>query len=373
MRADETRIYSWLYDMLIYALCDVGEFDEPVRLMQQRLDQGELMISGTVWYYLLDTASRALHHAGTVFVYNARIATSYLNPPSGMCNDILNCAARHGDTRLATAVFSKLSGRSGNPIQLQHYEALVETYTAAGDLRSALTLLCAVLSAGHPLTESSTRPIFIYLKHSRHQPTTAMDILEDLRDQGRRIPLAALNTVLQAYIHHSNLPGALHLYNSINLYTSSHTTQKPHKSLAPNTTTFNSLLRGCTQGRDKSKAMFLASEMVALKVKPDALTYDRLVLVCLNSDKDLADAWRYVEEMREWGFVMRGGTAVALARRACELRDENVWDLDKKRGGLLETGRIDQLIDEHWGKGAEKMWAEEEREDATVEDKTGFD
>ncbi|KAL9103769.1 MAG: hypothetical protein Q9163_001228 [Psora crenata] len=350
MQVNQIRVSPWLFDMLIYTLCDVGEFDEAVRLVHQRLDLGELMISGGLWYHLLDTASRAIHHQGTLFVYNARVVTSYLNPPSGVCTNILICAARHGDAKLATAVLRKLSERSGSSLQLQHYESLIEAYITAGDLFSALDLLTTMLTAGQAPTESSTRPIFIYLKRSRHHPMMAVHVLEELRDQARPIPIAALNTVLQAYIQQGNLPAALHVYNSISLYTASPPTERPQKPLVPNTTTFNGLLRGCAQAKDKAKAMFLASEMVALQVRPNALTYDRLVLVCLTGDQDLTDAWRYVEEMRGWGFAMRGGTAVALARKACEHKDERVWGLSKAKGGMLETWKVDQLMSEYWGK-----------------------
>ncbi|KAL9131611.1 MAG: hypothetical protein Q9217_000499 [Psora testacea] len=363
MQADGIRVYPWLYDLLIYTLCNVNEFDEAVQLMHQRLSLNELMISGTVWYHLLDTASRAMHHKGTILAYNARVATSYLNPSSEICTNILTCAARYGDTKLATSVFRKLSERSGHPIQLQHYEALVETYITAGDLHTALALLTTMLSAGHPPSESSMRPIFMYLKRSRHHPTTAMDILDELRDQARPVPITALNTVLQSYIYHGNLPAAFHIYNSINLYTASATTQKP---LAPNTTTFNTLLRGCAQAKNKAKAMFLASEMVALKVRPDALTYDRLVLVCLTGDEGLTDAWSYVEEMRDWGFAMRSGTVYALARRACKLEDERVWELSKAKGGTLDMWKVSQLVDQHWGEGVDKPQMEEKEEEEDV-------
>ncbi|KAL9639914.1 MAG: hypothetical protein Q9164_000617 [Protoblastenia rupestris] len=365
MEADEITVYPWLYDMMIYTLCNIGEIDEAVRLMQRRIDLGELMISGTVWYHLLDTASHAMHHSATLFAYNARVATSYLNPPSGICTNILTCAARHGDPRLATAAFSKLSERSGNPIQLHHYESLLEAYITAGDLRSSLILLTAMLSAGHLPTESSTRLIYMYLKRSRQHPDTAMEILEDLRDQDRPIPLEALNAVLQGYIHHSNLPAALQLYNSISLYTASPPTQspqKPQKPLSPNTTTFNRLFRGCSQACDKAQAMFLASEMVALKVKPDALTYDRLILVCVGAEEGLMDAWRYADEMRDSGFEMRRGTAFALARRACQLGDERAWEMGKAKGGILDASRMERLVESHWREDVMEEQAGNEKE-----------
>lgn len=54
--------------------------------------------------------------------------------------------------------------------------------------------------------------------------------------------------------------------------------------------------------------------MVAAKVLPDALTYDRMILVCLRSDPDYKDAMRYYAEMRAKGFEPRFGTLTTLVR-----------------------------------------------------------
>lgn len=43
--------------------------------------------------------------------------------------------------------------------------------------------------------------------------------------------------------------------------------------------------------------MLLVEEMISMGVKPDRLTYDRLILVCLGAG-DLEDALLYYEEMR---------------------------------------------------------------------------
>lgn len=92
--------------------------------------------------------------------------------------------------------------------------------------------------------------------------------------------------------------------------------------------------------------MFLASEMVSLKVVPDALTYDRLILVCIKCDEDLDDAWQYLAEMRGHGYMMRAGTAIYLARRACELRDRRLWELERGKGGQISGQKMRALMQE---------------------------
>ena len=346
MHREDANVDSWLYDLMIYTLCSAEEFDSAVNLMQHRLSSGDLHISASLWYYLLDTASRALHHRGTLFAYRGRVETSYLNPPAGICVNILSTAARHGDTYLATSTLRILGRRSGNLIQLHHYEALLETYVTAKDIRATFNLLTIMAAAGHSPTEASTRPIFTYLRQSPSLAATAVSILVELNEQDRQIPIQAVNVIMQAYIYHSDLASALEIYKTLHTF---------GDSLSPDTATFNLLFRGCTQAARKDLAMFLASEMVALKVAPDGLTYDRLVLVCLSSESRIDDAWRYFEEMRDLGWWPRYGTGIALARRACERGDRRIWRLvnDEEDKGIPK-GKMEKLIREHWkGSSAE--------------------
>ena len=340
MPKEGMKVDSWLYDLIIYTLCSAEEFDSAINLMQRRISFGELNISATLWYYLLDTASRALHHRGTLFSYKARVESSYLNPPAGICINILSTAARHGDIYLATSVLRVLGRRSGNPIQLHHYEALLETYVAAKDVRTSFTLLTIMAAAGHPPTEASTRPIFTYLTQSPSLAATAVSMLEELHEQDRKIPIQAVNVVMEGYIFHRDLASALSVYKTLHRF---------GDSLNPNTETFNLLFRGCSQAARKDLAMFLASEMVALKIAPDKLTYDRLTLVCLNSENSIDDAWRYFDEMRGLGWWPRNGTAMALARRACARGDQRIWTLLKDgQGRGISEWRIKCLIEDYF-------------------------
>lgn len=359
------KIYPWLYDMITYILCDAEEFDEVVKLMEYRIRNGELQISSNLWFYLLDNASRTFHYPATVYAWRKRVETGYLNPPSGVCHNILNTASRHGDFRLATDVFRVLGNRTHTPA-LHHYEALLESYLSASDLKTALTLLTLMTAAGVSPTEASTRPIYIYLKESSSVPATAVSILHELRCADREVPIAAANVVIEASIYHQDLAFAMETYKTLHTLCPS----------GPNTATFNALFRGCGHSHRKDLAMFLASEMVALKVPPNVLTYDRLVLVCLDASEDLEegfeDAWRYFREMKGMGWWPRHGTVVALARRSCEREDERVWELvgEGEEEGI-ERGKMEALVGEWWGgKGMEGNGDEEIRRERRMERET---
>lgn len=337
-----TKIKPWLYDMLVYVLCEISELDEALKVMQRRFFSGEALISPTLWYHLLDTASRSLHHTAVAFVWRNRVEPGYIKPPSGICINVLNTATRHADTKLATDVFYALNRRQ-HTFHVHHYEALLETWLAAGDLKAAFTILSVMEQSRLSPTEGSTRAIYLYLCDDQGWPAKALKILQQLNDENRPIPHAAFNVILEAYIHYSDLGSALETYKSMHMIVPS----------GPNTSTFNTLLRGCRRARRKDLAMFLASEMLALNVPPDALTYDRLILNCLDLpgqvDGGFEDAWRYFEEMTQMDWWPRGGTVKHLAVRGCEVKDQRVWQLVGTERGISEK-RMEYLMMLHWGK-----------------------
>ena len=346
MQGEGVAPTSTLYDTVIYTLCSAEEFDEALRLLEFCLESDDLPISPTLWAHVLDSASRALHYPLTLLAFNARVQTSYLNPSSGVCTNVLSTAARHGDPALATSVLHILSRRSGSAIQRHHYDALLETYIASKDLWTAFMLLVTMKKTGFPPTEESTRPIFRYLRQSHRSPRKAHEVLYLLRDKGQTILIQAINVLIESYIHHQNLSAALELYKSMQTLSS---------ELSPDIATFNALLRGCALYKRKDTAMFLASEMVALEVAPDALTYDRLILNCLSGDEGLDNAWRYFEEMKAAGWWPRGGTLNSFAKEACAKGDPRVWDLVQDEQG---RGLIKEKL--------ESLWTESSRGDTEV-------
>jgi len=52
---------KWLRDMFIYHLCDLGELDQALKMVKDRLAMGEVNISSSVWFYFFDHACSELH------------------------------------------------------------------------------------------------------------------------------------------------------------------------------------------------------------------------------------------------------------------------------------------------------------------------
>ena len=361
VRKEGISIQSWLQDMIIYMLCDIEEFDEAVAIMRQRVSSGDLTISPTLWFYILDTASRSFHHSATRYVWRKRVETFYLNPPSGMCINILSTAARHGDFRLASDV-CRILGNRHEKLQLHHYESLLESFTMASDLKKALTILSVMTSSGIPPSVSSVRPVYTLLRQTPSLIPSAIPILHELRETDRPVPVTAVNVIIETLVTQHDLESAVETYKTLHLLCPS----------GPVIATFNELFRGCWQAARKDLAMFLASEMVALNIAPDQLTYDRLILVCLKAatthgaEDAYDDAWRYFHEMRGLSWWPSRNTTLELLQAGAEKGDERVSSLAGEEGTSngVPMAELEPLVRQYWERSEKRRRRKEAKRKA---------
>jgi len=292
-------------------------------------------------------------YEGTKYIWKMRVSTSYLNPSDGICLSVLNLSARNRDPTLATSAIRVLSSRRSFLLP-HHYEALLTAYISSDDIKTAMRILTIMAKAGLEPNSSTTRPIYMHLSKSASLPAKAWDILQELHEDGHQMPAAAANVVIESSVSLGLSSEAIEQYKSLHTICGS-----------PNTETFNVILQGAARwDGSKDIAMFLASEMLAAGVKPDSLTYDRLILICLG-EEDYEDAFRYLEEMvgaggsgrsaegdkdsRGKGWWMRGGTAAALVRRCVEAGDARAWDiLTQMEDRGLGNAKLRRWVEENW-------------------------
>jgi hypothetical protein len=186
----------------------------------------------------------------------------------------------------------------------------MEAYINSSDLAAALSVVVIMHESGLKVTADSIGPIYFFLVQDPDRPMEAFNLLRNFEAKGRQVPVAAVNVCLHASVHLLRLEEAIEIYKAL------HTVVKS----GPNTDTFNILFQGCHRAARKELAMFLASEMSQLGLKPDKITYDRLVLVCIQSD-DMNDAMLYYEEMRGQGWGLRRGTFEAVIKKGIEVGD----------------------------------------------------
>lgn len=380
MRERGLNVQSWLLDMAVYILCRANEISEAYRIMRLRYDHGELNISRSVWMYFLDKAAEARHHTATTLAWSSQVNLKYLQPSSGICLNVLATAARAADAVMATEVFTHLSKR-GTAFQAIHYELLISTYLAAKppDVKRAISILTIMALEKLEPTVHETRSLYLYLRAWPMLIPQALTTLRELHDQGRTIPIAALNLLIECYVHNRNLPEALKIYKQIHTFVPA---EAGAKKTYANIDTFNLLLKGCrtTSPPDAQQASFLVSELLALRVVPTALTFDRLILVfvwagmrAIESARESAStgdsppnsksgaefidwAMRHFEDMQALGWMPRFGTLEDLSVQLARLGDARCWDVlqaaedgAKKVDGWQQKG--------HWArKNVERAW-----------------
>lgn len=383
LREKNTRVAPWIYDVMIYALAEAGEFDEAFRVLKAQaenpeanpLNPGQEDVAPGVWPYFMDMAAAAHHYPSVQYLWMKRVEVDFLRPSDGTLMSILDTAAAEGDAELATAALKMLSSRQGH-YSISAYEALLDAYCTAGDLENAFRILGIMDKAAgstSPKTDSSsTREIFAILKEAREADLKeAWRALRGIQLEGTAISTSAVNVVIEAAAMNGFVPLAFEFYVELKEAARQADPAVPTLpslvTITPDTTTLNLLLQACSKTSSngkgsgsgltplqlKDKAMFIASEFPSHGLRPSALTYDRLILVCVDQ-ADYEDALRYVEEMENLGWTgkLRRGTWNALVKRMAREGDERVWDLLKAvEANGHRTPTMMRVVEELFGTG----------------------
>ena len=261
-----------------------------------------------------------------------------MKPGTATCLSVLALASVHGDVNLATDVFRLLTERD-TPITTHQYELLISTYLKAGDISSALSVILIMVDAKLTIDAGTCNPLYLYMTKKADDETSrplhVFSLLQAFETAGRIVPTAAVNACMQASIRLTNLEEAIEIYKVL------HTVSQA----GPNVETFNILFKGCHKNARKELAMFFANEMIQLGLQPNRVTYDRLILVCLQSD-DLEDALLYYEEMMHIASTSndlfmkpRRNTWELLIHRCVKQGDERAVALLKAYKRLIEDPR----------------------------------
>ncbi|KAL1648928.1 hypothetical protein SLS61_006660 [Didymella pomorum] len=333
----KVRVDDWVWSEAMWLLLEFGEVEEAFYVLglKESVSEGTpgaaygVKLSNALWGAMLDAAAQQQLHDAARIVWTTQVQPGYLKPPTGTCLQVLSLASRHGDIALATDVFRILTSRE-TLFTTHHYELLIATYLGASALNDALSVILIMVDANLKVDSGTCHPLFLYLRsappppvqtvidehgaekeEALSMPMHAFTLLQSFEAQGRKIPTALVNCCIQAAVALGSLPEALDINKALHTVAAS----------GPNTETFNILFRGCSQHARKDLAMYLANEMISLNLRPDRITYDRLITVCASSS-DLNDAVNYFEEMRNAGLRPRRGTYEMLLNKLVDKDDE---------------------------------------------------
>ncbi len=337
MRREGVDIPGWVSEIFIYVLVMRGHVDEALGVFHEVLDEARnksMSLPPVLWYYLLDECSRSMHYDGTRFIWEEMVEQQQINPSDGMVLNVLNTAARHGDSALATAAIELLSGRQVK-LGLHHYEPLLESYVQVRDVENAFRVLCIMADVGFQLGPPSTRSVFQMLKRTPELADEAVRVLGDL-SKDHDVPVAAVNVLLEALIQTPQpMSRTLEVYHSVRDICKS----------GPSPATFEVLLDGCTTSEH---AVALVSQMDLFSIRPTPAILDGLTR-CFVHDGSLDVAMMYLDEMSRFPpsspWATEGTLSMLLHRcyRDGDARAFKVLGEAKRRGVDLGESVLSKL------------------------------
>ncbi|KAM0273961.1 hypothetical protein ACHAQH_008081 [Verticillium albo-atrum] len=320
-----------LLDVFVLAFAHRGYLDEAVRLAHEKRHATGEDIPLALWHLLLDACAAASHVEGTSYIWGRLLEHDRRRVPDGTLLAVLDAAARGGDPDLATGAMAVLTAR-GAKLGVHHYEALIDSYAAGGDVASALRLMCIMFKALGVAPEGSTRSIYARLKA---EPALLDKALEGLAElvADYDVPLQALNVVVEATIAARGFDVALEVYKRMPRYTQARADE----------TTFRHLLAAC---EDSRALRFLVEENPMTALRADRAAFDRAIYAFADA-RDVEQAFRCVELLgpddETW---LSRDTALMLVRRAVDAQDERVWSLleEARRRDLDIESRLSRFL-----------------------------
>ncbi|EAW14057.1 pentatricopeptide repeat protein [Aspergillus clavatus NRRL 1] len=298
MERKEIVIEDWLHGLLIYNLCEIGDFDEVLEQIRKRTSQGHDMTSD-LWLYVLDTASAASHIETVQYIWTQRVQLGYLNPSKVLSRNTLTVTGRMGDPQLASFVIRYLSD-SGVALVLHDYEKAVEAYAKAGKLSAAFEILCKMHKAGIKLERSSTRAIYNYMVLTKTSPRQAWTILKTLKSLKYTIPMECAHVVIELCDHES-FDDPFAVDEGIAFYQELYTLCPGKADLS----IYNTLIGMARRAKNIQAGMFAVKEMSSFGVVPNDTTFEHLVMMCLDAG-NFESAYMYFQDLVARGFRPRG-------------------------------------------------------------------
>lgn len=309
MQKQALHVEPWLLDMFVYSLCDAGQIESACDIMRTRFDSGELSMSKAVWHYFLDAASNARHLAGTELAWSAKVGVDQLHASTGIVENALATASLHGAPALATDVFAHLIKR-GDTAKHVHYQQLIDSYMnyRTPDTNKALGILTIMAVERILPTKWQTRSLFRHIRSSPRLTARAFGYVRTLHQQGRIVPLAAVNLIIEAYAHQQNLPAALSIYTQIpSLLTNGSLDARLKADLETFQILFSALdTSQYNQGED------LLADMLSNGTQPDSLIYSRMIAIHARVAIDSATAAKEGESDTTKACSVHSARALAL-------------------------------------------------------------
>jgi hypothetical protein len=337
MIEQKAHVDIWVYDIFIMVFGKLGFLDEMMLLLHRRKSLGgedkATPSMPSILYYALDVCSLAFHYPGTLFAWNSVVRNSLLQPADGIVENVLATAARHGDASLATEALDMISQRTR--VLAYHYEAVVEAFTAAGDMAGAFRTLCIMKKNGIRIVRRNTRAVYDSLRRHPKLIRDAESVLRTMRDD-EELAVAVVGVVVEAIAETLGSEAAMDLYRDVPMLCGEHANSAMMQTLI-----INSPDEETTQSLVKDYTTHIVEDDDPVR---DSHVYSALVTKCAEvGELDLA--FRFANQAIT-GLVVSDANQLdwvkVLVTRAAEVEDGRIWGIvdalrrDEKTSAMVE-------------------------------------
>jgi len=266
------------------------------------------LLDKSVWLKCLAGSAQELYGDGVTHCWSIMVDKFDVTPDEGVCLAVLNTAARHGLTDLATDVLRVLQS-AGVEWQEHHFASIIAALCRNSQLKEALITLSIMRNRDISPTSKTTRPILDAIGNSVETLDNTWKIVEEIEKERGQVDTTALNVLIQASVQLGDLQRAMGSYKSFE-----------ELCAYPDIETFNILLDGCIIAKHRQLGDVLLDQMKAANLTPNDDTFERMVYLCLTQEK-YEDAFFYLEEMKAAGHVPPLRIYAKLIRRCIKAND----------------------------------------------------
>jgi hypothetical protein len=218
-----------------------------------------------------------------------------------------------------------------------HYELLLETHVNNDGISDAIELLCEMELDGFRPDHASTRPLFLwFIGHPDVNPEDYFEHLVNIKQEGRKTPIAALNVLIEACVkqYQKRAQNAFKMYDWVR-------TAVP---TGPDIITFHHMFELSRMAKSVDWALKLAFEHKEMGFEPNPIIYDGLIMTCLEGGYSLEKTLDFYHDMFKMGIRPLKRTIRALyaeLRMARHYESRRVLeDLVKRTVNEDQTARL---------------------------------
>lgn len=334
-----------------------GETTNFKNLLRSEARSGQVArrLAPSIWMSILRSCAEGGYLAGVELSWSRAVRLGLLAPDDGLLLTILALAAKEGSVQMVRTCLRHIDPtffKEGEPVipsdqnsdtqsrpsrdlstpakriemQEWHLAPLFEAECSARNYQGAMQTLCLYHHRGWTITDRTASRISTSIYPDKASLRLALDALaHSATDAKQGTHICIVNAVMSAAVWLGDLAAALEIYRAIPSY---HTiadadgkvSNRQPRFIRANLDTFNTLLSGCIDAADYDMGVELLKDLNKLKIGPDAVTYERMIVLCLTQ-ATYDDAFGLVEEAKDKGITPSRKSFEALARKCFHNKD----------------------------------------------------